>query len=86
MWRTHTATHPGISLAHPAQVCPSHKQVIKMTDTNNEKTTMNAEEGKWFMTMVQDMLETLDPKWSVGRVLRQVKRLNAELSGDNSND
>jgi hypothetical protein len=42
-WRTHTATHPGQSLAHPAQVCPSHNGDINMsTQHNNDDTTTNA--------------------------------------------
>lgn len=37
LWRTHTATHPGQSLAHPAQVCPSHNKVIKCTTQQQKK-------------------------------------------------
>ena len=42
LWRTHTATHPGQSLAHPAQVCPSHNGDINMTtEQNNDATRTN---------------------------------------------
>ena len=41
---------------------------------------MNRKEGKWFMSMVQDFLEFLDPELTVRDVLKQVRKLNSELS------
>ena len=46
LWRTHTATHPGLTLAHPALVCPSTPTGDKMTETKTQDaTTTNGK--KW---------------------------------------